>query len=121
MLDGPAGENATTAAAGDKEIVRVDVALGDNGVDAAVQIEKIVARIGMVNEVGKFFAVAGAAARIGVENDVAAGSQHLFFKVKTVAIVGERTAVNLQNKGILFGRIEIRRVHDPTLNLAIVL
>jgi len=43
VLDGPAGENAAAAATGDKKIVRVDVALGDNRVDPAIQIVKIVA------------------------------------------------------------------------------
>ena len=51
MLDGPAGENAAATATGDKKIVRVDVAFGDNRVDPAVQIVKIVAGIGVMNEV----------------------------------------------------------------------
>ena len=43
MLDGPASEHPAATAAGDEEIVRVDVALGDDGVNAAVEIVKVVA------------------------------------------------------------------------------
>src|SRR6266851_1638485 len=53
VLDGPAGKYATAAAAGDEEIVGVDVALGDNGVDSAVQVVKIVAGICVVDKIGK--------------------------------------------------------------------
>jgi len=73
-----------------------------------------------MDEIGKFFAIAGAAARIQIENDITL-PQHLFFEIETVAIVGEGTAVNLQNERILLGRIEIRRMDDPALDLALVL
>ena len=120
VLDGPAGENAAATAAGDKEIIGVDIALGDDGVDAAVEVGKIVARISVMDEICKFFAVARATSRIRVKNHVAARGQDLLFEIETVAIVGERTAVNLKNKGIFLCRIKIRRVDDPTLNLTIV-
>src|SRR5260370_39537489 len=94
---GAGGEEAAAAAAGDEGIVGVDVALGDKGIDAAVEVVKIVARIGVMDEIGKFFAIAGAAARIQIENDITSGRQHLFFEIKTVAIVGEGTAVNFKN------------------------
>src|SRR5260370_15709468 len=97
VVDGQAGRDAPAAAAGDEEIVGVDVALGDNSVDSAVEVVKIVARIGVMDEIGKFFAIAGAAARIQIENDITSGRQHLFFEIKTVAIVGEGTAVNFKN------------------------
>ncbi len=71
VLDGPTGENAAAAAAGDEKIVGIDVALGDDGVDAAIEIVKIVAGISVMDEIGKILAIAGAAARIDVENHVA--------------------------------------------------
>ena len=120
VLDGPAGEHAAAAAAGDEEIVRVDVALGDDGVDAAIEIVEIVAGIGVVNEVGEFLAVAGAAARIGVEDDVAHRSPDLFFEIEAVAIVGERAAVNFEDQRIFLRGVEIGRLDDPALDLAIV-
>jgi len=49
VLDGPAGEDAAAAAAGDEEIVGVDVALGDDGVDAAIEVVEIVAWIRMMD------------------------------------------------------------------------
>src|SRR5712692_6570678 len=120
MLDGPAGEDTTPAATGDEEIVGVNVALGNDGVDAAVEVIKIVARVSVMDEIGKILAVAGAAAGVYVKNHVAPGCQHLFFKIETVAIVGERTAVNFKDERIFLGRIEIGRVDDPTLDLTIV-
>jgi len=120
VFDGPASENASSAAAGDKEIVGVDVALGNDSVNAAVQVIEIVSGIGVVDQVGEFFAIAGAASRIRIKNDVAHGSPDLLFKVEAVAIVGKRAAVNLQNERIFFGGVKIGRVNDPTVNLALV-
>ena len=120
MLDGPASEDTAAAAAGDEEIVGVNVAFGDDGVDAAVEIVKIVAGIGVMDEIGKFLAIAGAAARVDVENHIASASQHLLFEIKTIAIVGEGAAVNFKNERIFLGRIKIRRVNDPALDFTIV-
>src|SRR5262249_40599832 len=49
VLDGPAGEHATAAAAGYVKVVRVDVTFGDDGVDTIVEIVKIVAGISVVD------------------------------------------------------------------------
>jgi len=120
VLDGPAGEDAAAATAGDEEIVGVDVALGDDGVNAAVEVEEIIAGIGVVDEICEILAIAGTSARIYVENHIASGSQHLFFEIETVPVVGKRTAVNFKDKRIFFGSIKIRRVDDPPLDLTIV-
>ncbi len=97
VFDGPSGEHAAAAAAGDEEIVGVDVALGDDGVDAAVEVVEIIAGIGVVDEVGEFFAVTGAAAGIGVEHDIAQGSPDLLFEIEAVAVVAKGSAVNFQD------------------------
>src|SRR5579883_2442795 len=120
VLDGPAGENAATAAAGDVKVAGIDVALGDDGVNAAVEVVEIIAGVGVVNQIGKFLAVAGAAARVGVEDDVAQGGPDLFFKIEAVAIVAERAAVDFEDKGVFFRGIEIGGMDDPALNLAMV-
>ncbi len=120
MLDGPGGQHAAAAAAGDKEIVGVDVALGDDGVDAAIEIGKIVAGIGVVDEVGEFLAVAGAAAGVGVKHYITHGRPNLLFEIETVAVVAEGSAVNFQDQRIFLGGIEAGRVNDPALNLALV-
>src|SRR3989442_10670227 len=49
VLNGPAGKDTAAAAAGDKEIVGVDVALGDDRVHAAVQIVEVIAGIGVMD------------------------------------------------------------------------
>src|SRR6266852_3185449 len=120
VLDGPGGEDAATTAAGNEEIVGVDVAFGDDGVDAAIEIVEIVARIGVVDEVGEFFAVAGAAAGVGVEHDVTHGGPDLFFEIEAVAVVAEGSTVNFEDERIFFGGIEGGRLNDPALDLALV-
>ena len=119
-IDHPAGEHAAAGAAGDEEVVGVDVALGENGVDAGVEVVEIVAGIGVMNQIGEFFAVAGAAARVGVEDDVTLGGPDLRLQVETIAVVGERTAVNLEDEGIFLGGIKIRRLDDPAFDFAFV-
>src|SRR5216683_2873928 len=120
VLDGPGGKDAATAAAGDEEIVGVDVAFGDDGVDAAIEIVEIVARIGVVDEVGEFFAIASAAAGVGVEHDVTHGGPDLFFEIEAVAVVAEGSTVNFEDERIFFGGIEGGRLNDPALDLALV-
>src|SRR5216683_893272 len=120
VLDGPGGKDAATAAAGDEEIVGVDVAFGDDGVDAAIEVVEIVAGIGVVDEVSKLFAVARAAARVRVQHDVTHGGPDLLFEIEAIAVVAERTAVNFEDKRIFFGGIEAGRLNDPALDLALV-
>src|SRR5712692_116430 len=120
VLDGPGSEHAATTAAGNEEIVGVDVAFGDDGVDAAIQIVEIVAGIGVVDEVGELFAVAGAAARVGVEHDVTHSGPDLLFEIEAVAVVAEGPAVDFQDQRIFLGGIETGRLNDPALNLALV-
>src|SRR6266851_4170589 len=120
VLDGPGGEDAATTAAGNEEIVGVDVAFGDDGIDAAIQIVEIVAGIGVVDEVGELFAVAGAAARVGIEHDVTHGGPDLLFEIEAVAVVTEGPAVDFQDQRIFLGGVEAGRLNDPALNLALV-
>src|SRR5207245_7100636 len=120
VLDGPSGEDAAPAAAGYKQIVSIDVAFGDDGVDAAVEIVEVVAGIGVMDKIGEFLAVTGAAARIGVKHDVPEGGPNLLFKIEPVAVIPEGSAMNFENERIFFGGIEIGRLNDPALNLALV-
>src|SRR5882724_99668 len=66
VLDHPTGKHTAAAATGNEQIVGIDIAFGDDRVDTAVHVVEIVAGIGVVNEVAKFRAVAGAAAWIGI-------------------------------------------------------
>ena len=75
----------------------------------------------MVDEVAELLAVARAAARIDVEHHVARCRIKLNLRGEAVAVVGKRSAVNLQDERVLLGRIEARRLDDPPLNLAAIL
>ena len=121
VLDGPAGKHSATSAAGHKKIVRVDVALCRHRVHAAVQVVEVVAGIRVVNQIGEFFAIARAASRVGVQHHVAHRCPHLLFKIEAVTVVRERPAVNLQDERIFLRSVEIRRMNDPALDLALVL
>src|ERR1700730_1468668 len=120
VLDGPAGEDAAAAAARGKKIVGVDVALGDDGVYAAVHVVKIVAGIRVMDKVGKFLAITRAAARICVQNDVTHRGPDLLLEIEAVAVIAEGAAVNLQDQRIFLGGIEIRRGNVPALDFAFV-
>src|SRR5260370_41377490 len=81
---------------------------------------KIVAGILGVDEVAELLAVAGGAARIGVEHDEAAGGLDLHLMLEADAVHGVRAAVNFENKWILFRRIKVRRLDDPALDILAV-
>src|SRR5207245_2972016 len=57
VADHPAGQDAATAAAGDVELLGVDEAPGDHGIDAGVQIVEVVPRVGVVDQVAELGAV----------------------------------------------------------------
>ena len=99
---------------------RIDVAPGEHGVDARVQIGEIVARIRVVDQVAEFAAVAGAAPRIGVEHDVATRRHELFFQIEAIAVIGKRPAVDLEDQWILLLGIKSRRLDDPALDFAVI-
>src|SRR5205807_2610869 len=67
VADHPAGEHAAAGAARDEQLVRVDVALGQDRIDTGIQIGKVVARISVVDQVPELRTVTGAAARVGIE------------------------------------------------------
>ena len=48
MIDHPAGKNTPARTARNEQIILVDVALGENRVDAGVKVLEIVARIRVV-------------------------------------------------------------------------
>src|SRR5437660_11513449 len=61
----PCGEDTAARTARDEEAILVNVALGDDGVDARHQVLVIVPRIGVVNQIAELLAITRAAARIG--------------------------------------------------------
>ena len=110
MIDHPAGENTAARATGDEEVVLIDVVLGENRVDAGVEVLEIITGIGVVNKIGELFAVTGAAPRVGVKDDIVLGSPDLGVEVEAIAVVREGTAVNLQDQGIFLGGIKTWRL-----------
>ena len=116
MRDGPVGEHTATAAAGHAEFLLVDVAALEKFVDADHQIAIVVARIVILNDVAELLAIAGRAARVDVEHDVAFGGHPLKFMIEDPAVGRVRAAVNVEDERILLLRIEVGRLLDPTLN-----
>src|SRR6185437_6241676 len=116
----PAGEDAAAAASGDEEIIGIDVALGDYGVDGGIQIVEIVAGIGVVDQIAEFFAIAGAAAGIDVDDDISGGGPDLFFDVEAIAVIGEWAAVNFEEQRIFFRGVEIGRLDEPAFDFALI-
>jgi hypothetical protein len=74
----------------------------------------------VVDEIGKLFAVTGAAPRVGVKDDVVLGGPDLGVEVEPIAKVREGTAVNLQDQGIFLGGIKTRRLDDPAFDFAFI-
>src|SRR5215472_16511567 len=74
----------------------------------------------MVNQVGELFSIARAAARIHVQNHESLRGPNLLDGVEAIAVICKRPAMNLKDQRILLRRIEIRRLHDPSLDFALV-
>src|ERR1700676_1610344 len=74
-----------------------------------------------MDEVGELLAVAGAAARIGVEHDITQGGPDLLFEIEAIAVIAEGSAVNFENKRVFLRGVEARRLNNPALNFALVL
>ena len=74
----------------------------------------------MMDQVRELLAIAGTAARVNVHNHKSLRRPDLFDRIEAVAIIREWPAMDLQDQRIFPGRIEIRRLHDPTFHLALV-
>src|ERR1051326_8910951 len=68
-----------------------------------------------------FFTAARAAAIVHRDDYVAVGREQLALEVEGVLILPVWPAVNAQERGILFARLVIGRLHDETVNLVAVL
>ena len=51
----------------------------------------------MMNEIAELFAIAGRTTGIDVKHDITARGIDLFLDIETVAVVGKRSAMNLEN------------------------
>src|SRR5262249_4839920 len=117
MTDDPRSQDSSAAAAANKQILVIYVALFEDRIDPIHQVIVILTRIVVLNRVPKLLTVTGRASRIGVEDDKPGGSVSLKFKVQTDSVHPVRTAMNVKHQGIFLGRVEIGGLYDPTLNL----
>lgn len=112
----PCREDAAAAAARDEEVGRVNEATRDDVIHRGHQVVVVLARVVVVDEIAELLAVARAAARIGIDDDVARRSVRLDLGGESVAVVREGPAVDLENERILPGRVELGRLDDPSLD-----
>ena len=75
----------------------------------------------MVDGVGELGAVAGAAARVGIEHHVFVGGVFLEGEVETAVVHAVRAAVDDEHHRVDAGRVEVRRLHDPALDAEAIL
>ena len=120
VADDPRGQAAATAAAGDEQVVGIDRAERDGRVDHAHQVVEILARVSVLDQVGELAAVARAAARIGIDHDIAGRRIKLDLRGEGRSVGGERATVDLEQQRVLLRRVEVRRAHDPGLDVATV-
>ena len=116
LPDDPRGQDPARAAAGDEQVLLVDITPRDYRVHARHQVVVVLAGIVVVEEVAELLAVAGAAARVGVEDDIPGGRHQLHLRREAVAVVGDRAAVDLEDQRIPPAGIEVRRLDDPALD-----
>ena len=75
LPDDPSCEDASAATTRDKQIVFVDKALVQNIVDGRHQVVIILARVIVVDQIGKLSTVARTATRIDIQHDVSGGCE----------------------------------------------
>src|SRR5271167_1014754 len=94
----PIREQSSSTAAGDAELVFIDVAALQQLIDSGHQVLEVVTRIFVLDDVSEFLAIRSAAARIGVKNDVSLGRHPLKFMIEHPSISGMWAAVNVENQ-----------------------
>ena len=70
----------------------------------------------ILNDVAELLSIAGRAARVDVQHDIAPGGHPLKFMVEDPPISSVRPAVNVQNQRIFLLGVEIGRLLNPRLN-----
>ncbi len=111
MPDHPAREHAAPRASADIHARRVHVAAPDHRVHPGHEVVVVGSRIVVVDAARERVAVAGRAARVGVQHHVAVRREVL----EPDVVHRERAAVDLEDQRIALRRIERRRLDDPAL------
>src|SRR5580765_7892073 len=110
----PASEYPAAASSCDEDLLRIDVAFRDDCIDSGIEIVEVVSGIGVVNQIAELLTVARAAAGIGVEHNVVARCHDLLLDIKTITIVCEGSAVNLENQWILLHGVKVGWLDNPS-------
>ena len=117
LADRPGRQDSAAASARDVELVRIHIPEVDHRIHPRVQVEEVVPGIRMVDQVAEFLAVRRAAARVGVQHDVAGRGHRLLLDVEAIAVVREGSAVDLEHQRVAPVGVEAGRLDDPALDL----
>src|SRR5262245_42934384 len=130
MPDRPRGHEAAVGAAEDAEPGRVDpvetfAGRVDAGhhvleIDAAPSAAGIAVAFGPTHRPAPLLAVSGTSAGVAVQDAEAGGGLELELIHEPVAVLRERTAVNVQQRRVLLARACTGRRHRPAFDLAAV-
>src|ERR1700733_14018219 len=105
MRDGPVCQDAASHA----EFLLVDITALEKFVDADHQIAIVVARVAILNDITELLAIAGRAAWVDVEDDIAFGGHPLKLMIEDPAIGRVRAPVDVENERIFLLLIEVGR------------
>jgi len=98
----PVCHEAAIAATSDAQTLLIDITPGDQRVHAGHDVQRVLLAPDPTHGKREFASIAATAARIGVEHHVALARLELHFVEEAIAVVGMRSAVNLQDQGIFF-------------------
>ena len=117
MTNQPVGHEAAVAAAGDAYALLVDVAATEQRIKAIHDIDGVLFAPGSAHGQGKFIPIATATTRIGIEDDIALRDEHLHLVEEAIPVLRLWPAVDLDDEGILFGRIEVGWFQYPAIHV----
>ncbi len=118
--DQPVGEDPAAAPPRDAEPLVVDGTAPDHLVHPRQEIESVVPRVAVLDDVAELLPVGRAAARVRVQHDVATGGHHLELVEEIPAVGGVRPAVNVEDERIFLRGVEIGGLQPPRLDFAAV-
>src|SRR5437868_10689831 len=115
VADDPVGENTAAAPASYSHPGGVYEITFEDLVHSRHQILVVVAGIVVLDDVGEVLTIRRAAARIGVDDDVAFGRHPVELVGEGVAVGSVGSAVDLEDHRIFFRRAESGRLEYPAL------
>ena len=118
VADHPVGHKAAVAAAGHADSGRVDLRIFcQHHVGELHQVVVVQHAVARATDVGKFVALAVAAARVTEKDKVALVGPKLHLVEKDFAVDRLRPAVDIQNGRIGLVRVVVHRLDDPAIDL----